>query len=210
MNIDAAKYDDAMKRAKAADAAGNHDVAVRIMREFWKPIKSAEAAEARQRLESAKKAGQYRREAYAKRAAADEREGKFKDAMIKLADAGGNHAVAAIPPTPKTLELTQVLYYAIMEKLAVYDAKVSAHPWHSEYFRAFMIEKLSTREMKMKPWNERTMRLRKKTIENVIAESYGIQRINLRKYRDSVDPRTFSAAEEQMDAVRKRRSKARF
>ena len=110
-------------------------------------------------------------------------------------------------PMPEKLELTTVMLYAIMEKLAVHDAKTSARPTPSEYFRAYMITKLPPKTMRLKGWKDRTMRGRRQLVENVIAENYG-SKVNLRKFRDTIDSRIFHAAEIQMEAARKHGSKA--
>lgn len=117
------------------------------------------------------------------------------------------HAKPTESPTPDKLTVTQAVMWTILNQLAVHDAKMSARPTLSEYFRAYMMDKLTTKAMKQRGWKERTMRNRRQLAEKVITETYG-RKINLRKFRDTIDPRIFRAAEEQLEAARARGRKA--
>ena len=112
-----------------------------------------------------------------------------------------------IQQPPEKLELAAALLWAILEKIAVHDAKATARPTPSEFFRAYMIDKLTSKAMKLRGWRERTLRNRRQLAETVIAECYG-SKVSLRKFRDIVDPRIFRAAEQQIEAARKHGRKA--
>ncbi|MCX6996631.1 MAG: hypothetical protein NTV49_06000 [Kiritimatiellaeota bacterium] len=113
-------------------------------------------------------------------------------------------AEIAPPSPPENLKITEALMWGILEKIAVHDAKLTTHPTPSEFFRAYMIEKLTTKAMRRRKWKDRTIRNRRQLVETVIAEQRSDPKVNLRKFRDDIDPRIFHTAERQIEAVRKR------
>lgn len=111
---------------------------------------------------------------------------------------------ADVQPLPaEKIELTMPIMEAIRNRLAEHDGAMKARPTLSEFFQAYMIQKMSTNTMRAHGWSDRTIRNRRCLAERVIAEHFG-GKVQLRKFRDSIDPRVWGAAERELKRARER------
>lgn len=115
----------------------------------------------------------------------------------------------APPSPPERIEITSPVMDAIRNRLAERDAGMKARPTLTEFFHAYMIEKLPLKAMRSRGWSDRTIRNRRQLAEIVIAEHFGGQ-VQLGKFRDAIDPRIWRESERELKRARERGRKARL